>query len=570
VTLTTDPASTPLSPAQLEAAKILAAHLGTKIRALPQSSLEDAPTGRTHPRFSPEDLIDFAHSSFYVPETGRPIRLEPVQQVILRCAFAPDFAARFGVEGGFQNFIYSTVKKSGKTTIASMIARWIAERWGSANEIYMVANDLDQSRGLLYDKCLKSLQLDPRYDRFKDEIPGYWDIIRRDATHVPSGSVIRPLSGDYKGQAGMNPTATFWSELWGYTLEGSQRLWDELTPVPTRPRSIRWVETYAGFEGESLLLIDQFELGTHEERGARQLTRQDVPDWPGPETDALPLYVNPRARQFTYWDTGEAARRMPWQVPSYYQSQATTLRPEAFDRLHNNNWVSSVSSFLPTEWWDHCRATLDDAPASLQELDPDTPVVVAADASVSGDCSGAIIVSRHPTNKEKIVLRRSALWTPPAGGSLNYSTTIEPTLRQWISGHIHPLNQPCASHEYVDQLGPCIPQRRLNVLQLAYDMYQLHDMMTRFRNEGLVWTYSFAQGGDRLVADHLLYTYIRDRKMLHFGDANVRDHITNAAAKIAKDSNTKMRLVKKASASKIDLAVALSMATHECVRLNLD
>ena len=119
-------------------------------------------------------------------------------------------------------------------------------------------------------------------------------------------------------------------------------------------------------------------------------------------------------------------------------------------------------------------------------------------------------------------------------------------------------------------MGPCIPTRRLNVLQLAYDMYQLHDMMTRFRNEGLVWTYSFAQGGDRLVADHLLYTYIRDRKMLHFGDHDVRDHITNAAAKIAKDSNTKMRLVKKASASKIDLAVALSMATHECVRLNLD
>lgn len=559
-----------LSPAQVEAVQILATHLGPKIRQLPPATLEDPSSPRQHARYSPADLFEFAATRFYVPETRRPIQLEPIQRCILTCMFDLPFAARMGVPTGFQRYIYSTVKKSGKTTIAALVARWIVERWGPSNEVYTVANDLDQSRGLVYDKVLKSLQLDPRYDDSKGEIPGEWDIIRRDATHVPTRSVLKPLSGDYKGQAGMNPTATFWSELWGYTLEGSQRLWDELTPVPTRPRSIRYVETYAGFVGESLLLIEEFERGTLPERGARRLTRDDVPEWPDDrDGHELPLYVNRRSRQFTYWDEGEVARRMPWQTPEYYESEAASLRPEAFDRLHGNHWVASVSSFLPTEWWDHCRVRQDEELPNGGELDADTPVVIAADASVSGDCTAAVVVSRYPKDTEKTLLRTSRLWTPPPGGTMNYSLTLEPTLRQWITGHIHPLHQPCDSHEYVDELGPCTATVPLNVMMLTYDMYQLHDMMTRFENEGLVWVYSFGQGSDRMVADHMLYVAIRERKILHTGDSDVRDHIGASAAKIARDSNTKMRLVKKGPASKIDLAVALSMANHECKRLFL-
>ena len=46
-----------------------------------------------------------------------------------------------------------------------------------------------------------------------------------------------------------------YDELWGYTSESSTPIWEELTPVPTRRNSIRLVTTYAGFEGESQLLM---------------------------------------------------------------------------------------------------------------------------------------------------------------------------------------------------------------------------------------------------------------------------------------------------------------------------
>lgn len=564
-----------LTPAQLEAAQTLATMLGPKVRQLPPGAIEPASTtekSRSARRFTHEDLFEFAEQTFYVPETARPISLEPIQRCILKCFFDPAFAAKWGLDT-FQNFIYSTIKKSGKTTIAALVARWILERWGSMNEVYTVANDLDQSRGLCYDKIYKSLQLDPRWSRESDEIPGYWDVIRREMTHIPSRSIVKALSGDYKGQAGMNPTATFWSELWGYTREDSLRLWDELTPVPTRPRSIRWVETYAGFEGESTLLIDQFELATRPERGAVRLTIDDVPDWPYPNERELPLYVNPVARLITYWDTGEAARRMPWQTDSYYAAQAVSLRPDAFDRLHKNEWVSSVSALIAPEWWDNCRVQPSDNLPDALELTPDDPVIIAADASVSSDCSGVVLVTRHPKDATRVLLRRTKKWTPVPGSPLNYSLTIEPHLRQLITGHIHPLAQPCAAHEYVLELGKCTPQPKLNVMQLCYDMYQLHDMMTRFQNEGLCWVYSFSQGADRMVADHQLYTFIRDRRILHYGgpdSVDMREHLNNAAARTAKGDNTKLRIVKKSADSKIDLAIAASMATHECMRLNLD
>src|SRR6185436_5149365 len=62
----------------------------------------------------------------------------------------------------------------------------------------------------------------------------------------------------YEGEAGANYGLTLWSELWAMASERGQRVWDELVPVLTKKNSIRWVETYAGFEDESTLLLSLF------------------------------------------------------------------------------------------------------------------------------------------------------------------------------------------------------------------------------------------------------------------------------------------------------------------------
>jgi hypothetical protein len=512
---------------------------------------------------SNESLVSFGERTFLIPETSKPIVFQPHQKTILELMFNPVYAYQLGVPTGWQTMMFSTIKKSGKTALAALAARWVCETWGRFNEVYSIANDKEQSRGRIYAKALQSVQLDPRFSEVDKGIPGYWRIIERDATHVPSGSYLRAVSNDYKGEAGSNPTATFWSELWGYTLEASRRLWDELTPVPTRPRSIRYVETYAGFEGESELLIKLYGMVTSPDRGARRLTREDLaglnPPLPWPfdiEHDReLPLFINTSARSIAYWDTNDPdnrrypARRLPWQSEAYYAAQAIEMRTETFNRLHNNMWVSPTTTFIPIEWWQSCRPLPDD---NLPPLRADEPLVIAADASVSGDCTALVAVSRNPDPELRkarhTVVRLTRTFTPPPGGKLNYGAPggFKETLKDWLS--------------------------RYRIVQVAYDPYQLHDVMTELRDELSVWTRDFSQGDERMKADFGLYTDIRDRHILNDtnDDPYLADHLKNADARIAKGSNTKLRIVKRQEDLKIDNAVALSMANAECKRLLLD
>ncbi len=467
-------------------------------------------------------VVDFAHKSYYIPESQQPIQLLPHQISILNYALDPI--------NDFQTIVYSTVKKSGKTAIAALVARWVAETWGSHTEVYLVANDLEQAKGRIYQSAINSIELTPGYSMTRKELTGQWKIVEnRGALHIPSHSIMRAVSSDYKGEAGSNPTATFWSELWGYASEASHRLWDELTPVPTRKRSIRYVETYAGYEGESDLLEALYKLGLD----GKQLTHDDI-DWPFP--DRPPIYINKKARMFMYWDQGEIARRMPWQTPEYYEAQATTLRPLAFQRLHLNYWTSSVSEFIPIEWWDSCKS-------DLPPLDARTPIVLGVDAATTSDCCAIVGVSRHPRAHTDVALRLLRVWTPPKGNTIDLTLTVETAIREICS--------------------------RYNVTQIAYDAYQLHKMMTDLKRDGIAWCKPFSQATDRSVADKQLFDLIRDRRIAHEGQDDLRDHVRNCAAKQNRDEDTKLRIIKKSQERKIDLVIALSMASYECLRLYL-
>ena len=520
-----------------------AATLASWLKAAPQNSVvatELAP---------PKSIIEWGEQNFWIPsESNRPrlIKFLPHQKVILSLFFDGRFAEALGCAPNFQTLIYSTIKKSGKTAIAALVARWIAETWGSHGEVYCMANDLEQARGRIYQAALSSVELDPRYSRADKGIAGLWRIIERVAMYLPTHSTLKAVSVDYKGEAGSNPVASLWSELWGYSSEAGTRLWEELTPVPTRPRSIRYVETYAGYEGESSILNDledrvkkEGRRLEYDELSALLSTFSPTLSWPYSPDQPLPFFVHPASRTFAYWDEGVAARRMPWQTEAYYSVQRTDLRPAAYERLHENKRVSPTEAFVPAEWWDRL------VDKDLPPFDKNTPLVVGADAGVTGDCTGILAVSRDPRpgRSDCIIVRLVRAWQPEGGKPLNYSETIDPALREWC--------------------------REYNIVQVAYDQYQLHYLMSRLRDDAVTWVKSFSQMGDRMIADKALFDLIRDAKISHSGDPALREHILNTAAKYPPDDNTKLRIVKKSAKSKIDLAVCLSMACHESLRLNL-
>jgi len=355
---------------------------------------------------------------------------------------------------------------------------------------------------------------------------------------------------DYKGEAGSNPVITIWTELWGFTEKAAIRFWAEMAPAPTRPNSLRFIETYAGFVGESELLEGLYENVV---KKGKQLRIQDLVDVLGeqyepmcfaeaPNLDSLiPCYVNEAAGIFAYWDSGEQARRMPWQQgehgKKYYQSEMATQTDSQYRRLHLNEWVSAESEFIPIELWDAC---LNPLPLVKGEK---TPLVVGLDAAVTGDCFGFVVVSRDPNNPvENIAVRAARKWSPPEGGKLDYD---EPgTVLRWL-------------------------KENFNVVQVCYDPYQLEYFVKKYREELGLWFEAFEQGQRRLMADKQLYDMIVHKRIRHDDNPDMRSHIQNCNAKTQKDEDGKLRLVKKSENRKIDLAVALSMATAECLRLNL-
>lgn len=356
------------------------------------------------------------------------------------------------------------------------------------------------------------------------------------------------------------PNSTIYARRNGYcywtgNTEKHERLFDEMTPVPTRGRSIRWIETYAGFEGESKLLR---KIWDQAQKQGRRLTRADLPDWPYDDPDdELPLWVYEPARLFAYIDQNlpgkpPRARRMSWlQGPkgnAYYQQQASqaTMTPESYDRFHNNLWQSPETAFIPIETY-YRNYSPDLPPLDNKEL-----TIMGVDAAVSGDCCAVVLVTRNPlTGKfDQACLRKYKKFDPPRGGKIDYGQEggLEATIRQWLSEHY--------------------------IYKIVYDEYQLHDMMTRIRREGLTAVHNFSQGADRMAADKMLYDCIIQQRWAHHDtpgtyDTDFSSHLKHSAKQQNAREDTKLRIIKNGSGEKIDLVVAASMATHACLELLL-
>ena len=182
-------------------------------------------------------------------ELGQSFALTDEQREVLRLAFAFDEDGRLP----WDTIIYSTVKKSGKTTLNGALTL----AWGftqeAPNEILILANDLEQSLARVYRTMEGIIEHNP-------ELKLEAEVLQKQI-FLDNGTTITAISGDYQGAAGSNHGWISYDELWAYTSESSRRLFEELTSVPTRKNSIRFITTYAGFEGESELLMSIYKQG---------------------------------------------------------------------------------------------------------------------------------------------------------------------------------------------------------------------------------------------------------------------------------------------------------------------
>lgn len=423
--------------------------------------------------------------------------LAPYQQIALTEALRRD-------EDGlylYSAILWGDIKKSIKSTIAAAVALWVAWRteWG---QVLVVANDLKQADTRVGYYIRRAIELSPELKAVCT--------IRNYKITLPNHATIEAIPIDPTGEAGSNADMVVFSELWGAHQEAQKRMWTEATLPPAKfGKSFRWIETYAGYEGESELLEGLYDAAVV--RGERL------------DPDA-PIYASQSRKIFALWNT---VPLLEWQSDAYYASEAELLTPQEFQRVHRNQWATSEAAFITPEMWDAC------ADPALR-LSPREPLFLALDAGIVDDdfaLVGATVRGRA------IQAQITRLWEPPAGGQVNFSE-VEAELRRL--------------------------RARFQIVEIAYDPYQLYEFVQRLSAEfGPVFV-EFSQGAERMLADRLLYDLIRERRLTHNGDPLLRAHVLNANAKTTGEYD-KLRLVKRSARLKIDLAVTLSMASYRAL-----
>lgn len=232
--------------------------------------------------------------------------------------------------------------------------------------------------------------------------------------------------------------------------------------------------------------------------------------------------------------------------PGFTQKRAQTLTAAEVRVYLEAEWedVDETQQFLPSmTLWDLCDT-------GLPPLTANEPMILALDApegtNESGNASsfGMVGVTRHPDNHQDVAVRFVREWKAPQGGILDFRGEDSP---EWWVKHL------CANFA---------------VEQVAYDAYNLHSMITDLNKLNIAWFKKFPQTSQRLEADKQLLDLILQRRIAHKGDEALREHIKNANRKLA-DDGKRLRIVKREPGLNVDLAVCLSMACFECLRLNI-
>jgi phage terminase large subunit-like protein len=439
------------------------------------------------------DPARFIETMLIDPETMELFVLTDVERVFLRHAFELTANGRMR----YPELVFSAPKKSGKTAFAAMILIYAVRVLGGRYaEGYCVANSHDQATERVFLAASRIVEASP--------------LLAQDAkvaigkiTFPSTGGTISAIPSDYSTAAGANPTIAVFDELWGFASERDHRLFDEMVPPPTRRLACRLTVTYAGYEGESVLLEALYKRG---------IAGEEI---------ASDLYA--AGGLLLYWTHEFSA---PWQTEEWREEMRAALRPNAFLRLIENRWVSSESTFLDMDWWD---ASVD--PEARPEVTGDgSPVWVGVDASTKRD-STAIVACSYDWDLRKVRLICHRIFQPSPDDPLDFEATVEETLL------------------YFDRV--------FRLREVRYDPFQMAASAQRLEKVRLPMCEFPQTSGNLTAASSNLYELVKGRNLILYRDDAMR---LAAQRSVAVETSRGWRITKEKAAHKIDVIVALAQA----------
>jgi phage terminase large subunit-like protein len=156
---------------------------------------------------------------------------------------------------------------------------------------------------------------------------------------------------------------------------------------------------------------------------------------------------------------------------------------------------------------------------------------VGVDASVKHD-SAAVVAVYYDRELKKVTLARHRVWQPSSAEPLDLDGTIGQFLRDL--------------------------QRIYSLGKVRYDPYQMHELSTRLQDEGLPMEEYPQTVANLTDMGQNLYELVKSSNLQLYPDEPMR---TSAGHAVAMQSSRGWRIAKEKAAHKIDVIVALAMAS---------
>ncbi len=336
----------------------------------------------------------------------------------------------------------------------------------------------------------------------KDACDFYKDEIRfRD-------SFVKVLACDLS-ISGLRPDLTLIDEPWTFRTPSSQRVLDEMTVNPCG-KHLTIAVSYAGFSEDA---TEDLSLWKWYDRGQKIESGEEKPD---------PSF-------FFYWKTDYSG--VPWvENTNYLENQQKILRPSTYARFHRNEWASSDSGyFVGAEEVDRCISA-----KVTRGNDNDSMIIVGLDVGYRHDATALVAVGQFDERRLAIVDHRC--FVPKQGETLNLQNTVKSSLEEW-------------DIEY-------------RIAEVLFDPFQCIHLAQELSLLGFTMTEYRQTSANLHKLCETLQDLIKNRNLLFYADEEIRHHLLNSKVK---ESPQGLRITKTTISRRIDLTVALGMASVRAV-----
>lgn len=444
----------------------------------------------------------------------------------------------------YMTVCYSAPKKEGKTGISAFVGAWYAKYINHPTSVMVLANDRDQA----HERAIKAMT--PTLVR-------QGAIVKGDSLLLPNGSSVNALTNQPESEAGGHYGATFWTELWAYDSARSLKLWAEMMPISTQPLSLRWVDSYAGYEDKSALLLSLFlEIFTDTTESTLQNAARAVPELADITTtdsngSQIPCcYEVPSKGLFYYVDH---EHRMPWsKQEGYFEKETLGLTKTDVTRLYFNRWQKSENPFVS-------ELELNASFRRGVDLPRAKKMVFGLDGSIRVAHSAIVGVFAEETDNGIIYRTGFSKSFDPRGETIDLEDTLgEEVVTMWKAGLILPRTPDPKEKELVEHEG-------YHCLEVHFDNFQMIQVALNLKKKHKILLKEFNQKAERERSDTFLQLCYQNGTIDNPDDEALRAHFTAASAEstTSKQDDQRVRIVQNStSPNPVDLCVAQSMAVY--------